>query len=41
MNKKNWVNGWLVDFGAFHWRDATRYESELKERINEYATWGF
>lgn len=40
MNEKNWVNGWLVDFGAFYWRDPAQHEERLKEKINKYATWG-
>jgi len=40
MNKENWVNGWLVDFDAFHWRDPDQYERDMQGRINKYATWG-
>ena len=40
MNKTNWVNGWLVDFGAFHWTYSERYEKELIDRAYKFAAWG-
>ena len=42
MNEKNWVDGWLVDFGSFYWKDKGRakYMEDMKERINKYASWG-
>jgi len=42
MNERNWINGWLVDFGNFHWKDTSEawYIDSMKERINKYASWG-
>ncbi len=40
MNQRNWVQGYLVDFGGFHWKAPSRYEEDMKGRIQKYATWG-
>lgn len=41
-NEGNWVNGYMVDFGGYWWRDRGRqlYIDSMKERINKYASWG-
>ncbi len=40
MNEDNWVNGWFVDFGLFHWKSPSRYVGGMRERIGKYASWG-